>query len=356
MSTELDDLRAAVRDAAADLGGPDLCRSLDAPGPGWDATAWSVIAEQIGVGALGLPESCGGLGGLAELVVVAEELGAALLPVPFLSTVFAGQVLVNTGGADDVLSEIAEGTPAAVAGLNRRGWWSPDDLMFTAADQAGSWSLTGNAPAVLGAAGARWLVIPADTPDGPDVFLVDSATPGAAVVPLETLDLSRGQGSVTLTDVSATRLTTGGTAAAAVLPALDIACIVLAAEQLGGAQTSLDQTVEYVKERRQFGREIGSFQAVKHTLADLLVLVESSRSAVTRAVEADDLVEASAVAQAWCSDAYRTVSAEAVQLHGGIGFTWEHHCHMYFRRARADAQLFGGTALHRERLAAALAW
>jgi alkylation response protein AidB-like acyl-CoA dehydrogenase len=95
---------------------------------------------------------------------------------------------------------------------------------------------------------------------------------------------------------------------------------------------------------------------VKHTLADLLVLVESSRSAVTRAVEADDLVEASAVAQAWCSDAYRTVSAEAVQLHGGIGFTWEHHCHLYFRRARADAQLFGGAALHRERLATALAW
>ncbi|ORM35973.1 acyl-CoA dehydrogenase family protein [Williamsia sp. 1135] len=356
MSTELDDLRAAVRSAAADLGGPDLCRSLDPSGPGWDSTAWSVLAEQIGVGALGLPESCGGIGGLAELAVVAEELGAALVPVPFLSTVFAGQVLVNAGGADDALSEIAEGVPAAFVGLNRQGWWTPDDLVFTAADRGGSWSLTGHAPAVLGSAGARWLVIPADTPDGPDVFLVDSAAPGAAVVPLETLDLSRGQGSVTLTDVSGTRLTTGGTASAAVLPAFEVACIVLAAEQLGGAQASLDRTVEYVKERRQFGREIGSFQAVKHTLADLLVLVESSRSAVTRAVEADDLVEASAVAQAWCSDAYRTVSAEAVQLHGGIGFTWEHHCHLYFRRARADAQLFGGTALHRERLAAALAW
>lgn len=356
MSTELDDLRAAVRDAAADLGGPDLCRSLDASGAGWDAAAWAVLAEQIGVGALGLPESCGGIGGLAELAVVAEELGAALMPVPFLSTVFAGQILGNTGGADDALAEIAEGATAAVAGLNRRGWWSPDDQVFTAADQGGSWTVTGHAPAVLGAAGARWLVVTADTADGPDVFLVDSATAGVAVMPLETLDLSRAQAGVDLTDAVARRLTAGGNAAAALLPALDLACIVLAAEQLGGAQASLDLTVGYVKERRQFGREIGSFQAVKHTLADLLVLVESSRSAVTRAVEADDLVEASAVAQAWCSDAYRTVSAEAVQLHGGIGFTWEHHCHLYFRRARADAQLFGGTALHRERLATALAW
>lgn len=356
MSTELDDLRVAVRAAAVDLGGPDLCRGLDPNGPGWDTAAWSVLAEQIGIGALGLPESCDGIGGLAELVVVAEELGAALFPVPFLSTVVAGQVLVNTTGAAKIISDIAEGAPAAFAGLNRQGWWSPDDVVFSAVPSDGEWLLTGHAPAVAGLAGSRWIVAAADTCDGPEVFVLNSQASGVDINPLETLDLTRTQASLTLSGVSARRLTSGGTASIAIYPALDVAGIVLSAEQLGGAQASLDNTVRYVKERRQFGRAIGSFQAVKHTLADLLVLVESSRSAVTRAVEAHDLTEASAVAQAWCSDAYRTVSAEAVQLHGGIGFTWEHHCHLYFRRARADAQLFGGAAFHRERLATTLAW
>lgn len=356
MTTELAALRSAVRAAATELGGHDLCRRLDPVGPGWDPRAWSVLSEQIGTAALGLPESCGGIGGLAELVVVAEELGAALLPVPFLSTLFAGQVLAAAGTAEDVMSGIAEGLPAAFAGLDRRGWWSPDHVPFTAAETDDGWTVSGHTPAVLGAAGSRWIVTVATTPDGPDVFVLDASADGALITRVETLDLSRAQASVTFTDSPARRITTGGSAATAVLPALDIACVVLAAEQLGGAQASLDATVQYAKERRQFGRAIGSFQAVKHSLADLLVLVESSRSAVTRAVEAEDLTEAASVAQAWCSDAYRTVTAEAVQLHGGIGFTWEYHCHLYFRRARADAQLFGGTAFHRERLAMTLAW
>ena len=356
VSTELDDLRAAVRGAAADLGGPDLCRSLDSAGPGWDADAWSVMAGQIGVAGLGLPESCGGLGGLAELAVAAEELGAGLLPIPLLSTILAGQVLVHATGADDVITDIAEGRPAAFAGLDRRGWWSPGHETFTATETGAGWSLSGHAPAVLGAAGARWLVAVAHTSDGPDVFVVDTAATKPAVIPLRTLDLSRAQAALTLSSTPARRLTIGGSASAAVGPALDVACIVLAAEQLGGAQVSLDRTAAYAKERRQFGRAIGSFQAVKHTLADMLILVESCRSAVVRAVEATNLTEAGAVAQAWCSDAYRTVTAEAVQLHGGVGFTWEHHCHLYFRRARADAQLFGGAAFHRERLATSLAW
>ncbi|MDZ7910736.1 MAG: acyl-CoA dehydrogenase family protein [Rhodococcus sp. (in: high G+C Gram-positive bacteria)] len=356
MSTELDALRSAVRAAAAELGGHDLCRRLDPADPGWDSRAWSVLGEQIGTAALGLPESSGGIGGSAEMVVVAEELGAALLPVPFLSTLFAGQVLAGTGSAEDVVSDIAEGRPAAFAGLDRRGWWSPDHLLFSAAENSTGWTVSGRAPAVLGAAGSRWIVTVAATPEGPDIFVLEGSADGVLIDRVETLDLSRAQASVTLTATPARRLTTGGSAATTILPALDLACVVLAAEQLGGAQASLDATVRYAKERRQFGREIGSFQAVKHSLADLLVLVESSRSAVTRAVDADDLTEAGSVAQAWCSDAYRTVTAEAVQLHGGIGFTWEHHCHLYFRRARADAQLFGGAAFHRERLALALAW
>ncbi|MFE0750055.1 acyl-CoA dehydrogenase family protein [Gordonia sp. NPDC058843] len=355
MATELDDLRLAVRDAVDSLGGPAVCRDLDLDGPGWDSRAWSVLAEQIGVAAIGVPESLGGLGGLAELVVVAEELGAGVLPVPFLSTVLAAQVLIGAGGADDALEEIAAGAPAALLGLDRHGWYDADSIPFETTSGAGGETVSGVTASALGAAGARWFVVPARTPDGPALFLCDATHAGVSATPLPTLDLSRAHAAVTLSQVPARRLHVASPESV-VLPALDVACIVLAAEQVGGAQRSLDHTVDYVKERRQFDRAIGSFQAVKHTLADLLVLVESSRSAVTRAVDADDLAEASSLARAWCSDAYRTVSAEALQLHGGIGFTWEHDCHLYFRRARADAQLLGTSSFHRERLAVTLGW
>lgn len=368
MATELDDLRLAVRDAVDSLGGPGVCRDLDPGGPGWDSRAWSVLADQIGVAAIGVPEDLGGLGGLAELIVVAEELGAGVLPVPFLSTVLAAQVLIRSGGADDAVEQIAAGAPAALLGLDRHGWYDADSIPFEVhsagngetlapgTERAGQVTVSGVTASALGAAGATWLVVPARTPDGPALFLCDAAHPGVTTTPLPTLDLSRAHATVTLSEVPARRLPFAGAPEAAILPALDVACIVLAAEQVGGAQRSLDHTVDYVKERRQFDRAIGSFQAVKHTLSDLLVLVESSRSSVTRAVDADDLAEASSLARAWCSDAYRTVSAEALQLHGGIGFTWEHDCHLYFRRARADAQLLGTSTFHRERLAVTLGW
>jgi alkylation response protein AidB-like acyl-CoA dehydrogenase len=212
---------------------------------------------------------------------------------------------------------------------------------------------------VPGGAGADLFVVAARTADGVDLFTVD-AGPGVDAVALDSLDLARPSAMVTFTDAPATRLTAGGTADTVVPPALDIAAVALAAEQLGGAEACLELTVGYVKERRQFGRAIGSFQAVKHACADLLVQVETCRSAVVRAVAAEGspeaLAEAASVAQAWCSEAFRTVSAETVQLHGGIGFTWEHAAHLYFRRARADAVLLGGAAYHRERLARLLGW
>ena len=303
-----------------------------------------------------------------ETLRTALAMGAGLLPVPFLSTALAAQVLVRSGGADDALEQIAEGAPAALLGLDRHGWYSPGDITFEiesgtagetpapGAERAGQVTVSGMAASALGAAGAKWFVVPAHTADGPALFLCDGTHPGVSTTPLPTLDLSRAHAAVTLSEVPVRRLHSIGSPADVILPALDTACIVLAAEQVGGAQRILDRTVDYVKERRQFDRVIGSFQAVKHTLADLLVLVESSRSAVTRAVDADDLAEASSLARAWCSDAYRTVSAEALQLHGGIGFTWEHDCQLYFRRARADAQLLGTSTFHRERLAVTLGW
>lgn len=174
------------------------------------------------------------------------------------------------------------------------------------------------------------------------------------------MDLSRGQAVVTFSGARARALTAGGEGADVVSRALDVALVALAAEQLGGAQAALDMTVAHVRDRTQFGRAIGGFQAVKHACADMLLQVEAARSAVVRAVRAagspEALAEAAAVAQAWCGEAFVSVAAECVQLHGGMGFTWEHDAHLYFRRAQSDAVLLGGAAHHRERLAGLLGW
>jgi alkylation response protein AidB-like acyl-CoA dehydrogenase len=359
---EVESLRATVRDVCQDAGGPAAARRLEAGGGRYDTALWEVLGVQIGLAGLGLPEPAGGIGGLAEVAAVAEELGRALLPVPFLSsTVLAGQVLAHAGDAAlPALERVAAGELTTLALADADGLWEPSQVEVTATVGADGCTVDGAVPFVLDGADAALVVVAARCPDGVDLFVLDTRSEGVDTVAVETLDLSRSQALVTFTDAPATRLTTGGSADAAVRPALDVAAVALAAEQFGGAQACLDMTVAYVKERRQFGRPIGSFQAVKHTCADLLVLVEACRSALVRAVEAEGdpqaLAEAAAVAQSWCSDAYRTVTAETVQLHGGIGFTWEHDAHLYFRRARADAALLGSAAFHRERLASLLAW
>ena len=359
---EVESLRATVRQVCADAGGPAAVRRLEAAGGLHDAGLWHVLGVEIGLAGLGLPDGAGGVGGLAELVAVAEELGRALLPVPFLSsTVLAGQVLAHSGPAAQAsLERVAAGELATLALADASGAWVPAAVEVTATQGEGGWTVDGVVPFVLDGADAALVVTAARTADGVDLFLVATASDRVDAVAVETLDLSRSQALVTFTDAPATRLTTGGGADAAVRPALDVAAVVLAAEQFGGTQACLEMTVAYVKDRHQFGRPVGSFQAVKHACADLLVLVEVSRSAVVRALEAEGdpaaLAEAAAVAQSWCSDAYRTVTAETVQLHGGIGFTWEHDAHLYFRRARADAAMLGSAAHHRERLAGLLGW
>ncbi|CAM5412582.1 Crotonobetainyl-CoA reductase [Streptomyces violarus] len=226
--------------------------------------------------------------------------------------------------------------------------------------QGGVPLLDGTAPFVLDGADAEALVVAAAGTDGVDLFLADPREPGVTVRRVPTLDLSRGQEVVTFSGARARALTAGGEGTDIVSRALDVALIALAAEQLGGAQAALDMTVAHVRDRTQFGRAIGGFQAVKHACADMLLQVEAARSAVVRAVLADGspgaLAEAAAVAQAWCGEAFVAVAAECVQFHGGMGFTWEHDAHLYFRRAQSDAVLLGGAAHHRERLAGLLGW
>jgi alkylation response protein AidB-like acyl-CoA dehydrogenase len=358
---ELAALREAVRDLIEGSGGIATARrQLDA-GPGYDEQAWHLLGTEMGLAGLGLAEDLGGAGGgLAELTVVAEELGRSLLPVPFFSsTVLAGQILARCPdtGADVLARLSAGGELAAFAGTDDDGCWRPDRVPVQAGADG---RLHGRAEFVLDGAAAAHLIVAARTAAGCDLFLVPGDGEGVQCRALPTLDPTRGQASVSFDGAAGTPLTTGGAGAQAATGGLDVALVVLAAEQVGGAAACLDLAVEYAKIRQQFSRPIGSFQAIKHKLADLLLLVEMGRSAVDRALAAEQdparLAEAAAVAKIWCSDAYTTVSTETVQIHGGIGFTWEHDAHLYFRRARADEQLLGDATVHRERLAALLSW
>ena len=225
----------------------------------------------------------------------------------------------------------------ALAVSSPDGTWRADAVPVAVSWQGGVPLLDGTAPFVLDGADAEALVVAATGTDGVDLFLADPRRPGVTVRRVPTLDLSRGQAVVTFAGTRVRALTAGGEGVDIVSRALDVALVALAAEQLGGAQAALDMTVAHVRDRTQFGRAIGGFQAVKHACADMLQ-VEAARSAVVRAVLTDGspqaLAEAAAVAQAWCGEAFVSVAAECVQFHGGMGFTWEHDAHLYLRRAR----------------------
>ena len=347
----LDELSATVRDFGEHLGGTQLARrASESATPGFDERAWRLLCDQLGIAVIGVPENLGGVGGLAELATVAEAFGENLLAVPFFgSTVLAGQVLTRCGdAARSTLEEMSAGTICALAAAPSIGAQQPLSL-------AADGTVSGYLPVVVNAPEASILI--AVTADA--VVRVDLPDPDCEVTRLRTLDLTRSIGSVALRGAACTVLTETDPAAT-LRPALDVAALVLAAEQVGGTQACLSMTVDYVKDRRQFSRPIGSFQAVKHALADVLVDLELARSALSRALDASpdspSFVESAAVARIWCNEAYRAASAEAIQLHGGIGFTWEHDAHLYFRRARSDALLLGTTAEWREHLAQTLQW
>ena len=324
---ELAALREAVRDLIAGSGGIAAARRRLEAGPGYDEQAWRLLGADMGLAGLGIAEDLGGAGGgLAELTVVAEELGRSLLPVPFFSsTVLAGQILSRCPDtAGDALARLSAGTElAAFAGTDADGCWRPERLPVEAesAAEAPTWRLRGTAEFVFDGANAAHLVVAARTavrlrslpgrrrqrgrtPPGAGDAGPDS---GAGVDQLRRCGRHpadhrwrrcRGSG--------------GG---------LNVVLVVLAAEQVGGAAACLDMAVEYAKIRHQFSRPIGSFQAIKHKLADLLLLVEMGRSAIDRALLAERdparLAEAAAVAKIWCSDAFATVTTENVQIHGG---------------------------------------
>ena len=349
---ELGEFRSSVRAAISAAGYPAHLRAFEESESGVDAGLWRLLADDIGLAGLGLPESVGGLGGLVEVLAIAEELGAALAPVPFLgSTVLSGQILAAAGpAAEPYLERIVAGAVAAAAVSDAKGCWSKSDVTCTSEGQ----TVSGTVRFVAWGAAAEFLVVAARTSAGIDLFAVEASD--ASMSPLRSLDFSRPSATAVFDRSDAVALTAGGAGGEAITAGVNIALIAVGADQLGGAQRCFDMTLDYIRLRRQFNREIGGFQAIKHRMADALMLVEMSRSGIDRVTwgESDDLAADASVIKAWGSDAYVALSAEAIQLHGGVGFTWEHDAHLYFRRARFDAAFLGDAVFHRERVATVL--
>jgi alkylation response protein AidB-like acyl-CoA dehydrogenase len=328
---------------------------------GYDAAAWRTAAEQIGVQGLVIPEEMGGGGyGFDELAIVMEEAGRTLFPAPLLSTtVLATSALLSVGGshAGELLARIAGGDLiATVAVSEAKLHWDPDDITTVAEESGGRWLLSGAKPYVLDGAHAGVILVAARTAAGVSLFAVESAADGLSVEPLESMDKTRRMAAVSFDNTRAALLGEDGSGWETLRGVYDRALVALACEQVGGAQAVLEMTVEYLNVRHQFGRPIGSFQAIKHRCADLLVEVESARSAAAYASAAvtagsEDASVAASIAKVYCSQAFYHVAAESIQMHGGIGFTWEHPAHLYFKRAKSSEALFGWPADHRDRIA-----
>ena len=352
-------LRDAVRGLLASHAGPGS--GADFPGEqGYDSGLWRRLCGEIGVAGLLVPESHGGAGAsLADMLVVMAELGRALTPVPMLgSAVLATAVLLE---ADDdtagrLLPALADGTTvAALAWAGQDGLWDPGQAACRASqDPAGGWRLSGEAHYVLDGDVAGVLLVAAHAPDEVAVFEVNPAAAGVTRRAVTTMDTTRRLATARL-DGAAGRPV--GCGPAGLARARDLACLALAAEQAGAARRALEQTVAYTKERVQFGRPIGSFQALQHRMADLHVLTESAWSLCWAAAQEGDGSGPglrAAAARAYCSEALLRVTGQMIQLHGAIGVTWEHGAHRYFKRAHGAGQLFGPPSAHLARIADAL--
>ncbi|MEU9063637.1 acyl-CoA dehydrogenase family protein [Streptomyces sp. NPDC048430] len=349
---EQQDLRAAVRKFCADTVPEDIVRTLMDSPTGHSAEVWARLGGELGVLGLAVPEALGGAGGgYVDQAAVFEEFGAALVPGPVFGTVALAIPALLALGGDELLADLVEGTRSAgFAVPDRTGRFDAALITVTASGGA----VTGAVAQVVDG-GADVLLVAAR--DGDTIGLY--ATGGGSRTPLSTLDQTRRQAAVRFDATPARLLASGADAERAITHALHVGGALLAAEQVGGAQRLIDATVAYAKTRLQFGRPIGSFQAVKHTCADMFVRVEHARSVAYHAAWAlqegtDDADLAVSIAQATCSEAFRSVAMDTVQMHGGIGFTWEHPTHLYLKRAVTDSVLLGSAAAHREHIAAAV--
>jgi alkylation response protein AidB-like acyl-CoA dehydrogenase len=326
---------------------------------GWDPAVWRRFAGELGAVALDVPEELGGAGAsFREVAVVAEELGRSLVRLPWFSTAVLGVGVLLHAAGDGADAARTELLPALASGEVTAALAHAEETAGerTRAEPDGEhWRLTGSKTRVIEGATADLILVSASTGAGIGLFAVSSGAAGVTRTPQRALDPNRQLASLTLEDAPA-RAVGDPSAGGPVLERVrDRAVTALACEQTGGTSAALDMTVAHAKERIQFGRPIGSFQAIKHRCADMAVALESARSASSWAAAAaadtpEDLPLAAATAALACAEAYSFVAAETIQVHGGIGFTWEHPAHLHFRRAATGATLFGDQAVHRERV------
>jgi len=361
-----------IRESARTLlgeraGSAQLRAALDQPG-GYDSELWRTMGE-LGWMGLAIPQAYGGAGlGWVELCILQEEQGRRLVASPFFATCALAAPMITACGDEaqraSLLQQVASGVVRIGCALIGSDGRPPCDGVSVVLESRGAdFRLSGVSDFVIHGESADLLLVLARTPgsqaeDGISVAVIPAATAGVSVHPHVMLDLTRPMSRVEFAGVAVRRdqlLGVPGAAGSAVEEALDLARIALASEALGGAERLLEMTTAYAKERVQFGRPIGAFQAIKHRLADMMVTVEAARSAAWYAASVADerreeLAEAAAIAKSYCCDAFFDCAANAIQLHGGIGFTWEHDAHLYFKRARATATLLGSPGWQRERL------
>jgi len=364
------ELREMARAFLTEHSGSEQVRAAMETAAGYDPKVWDRVGAELGWTAVTIGEAHGGLGlGTVELVALMETMGEALFCSPFFATICLAATAIGAAGTEAqkaaLLPGIAEGaTRATLAWTEAAGSWDCDAIATTATPEGGGHVLAGEKHFVVDGHSADLLVLAARAPGsegaaGVSLFAVPSATPGVHATPVTTMDATRRLARVSLDGVRVdgdALLGAAGHGSAALERTRHLAAIGLAAEQVGGAQRCLDMAVAYSLEREQYGRPIGSFQALKHTMADMMVDVESARSAVYYAACAadagsDDLAALSSMAKAVASDAYQRCAGDALQIFGGVGFTFEYDIHLYFKRARSTAAMLGDAAEHRERVA-----
>jgi alkylation response protein AidB-like acyl-CoA dehydrogenase len=366
-SEEQEMLRDSVRGFLEQYSPIAEVRASMATVEGYDTALWQRMSSELGLPGLAIPEEFGGQGfSFVELGIVLEELGRSLACVPFFSSaVLAARTIMHAGDNADraaLLPGIADGSRlVTLAVYETDGAFAPDAVAATAAMDGDVVILNGEKSYVLDGHMADLIIVVARREgthgeEGIGFYVVASDAEGLQREPLATMDQTRKMAKLTLHNVRACALGSQDSGATILRRILDDASVALANEMAGGAQRVLEMAVAYAKDRVQFGRPIGSFQAVKHKCADMLLEVESAKSAAYYAAWAvaessDELPVVASLAKAYCSDAYFHAAAENIQIHGGIGFTWEYDAHLYFKRAKASEVLFGDATYHRELLA-----
>jgi len=360
-SDDQEELRRTVRRFLEERSPESEVRRLMDTDEGLDRDVWAQLSSQLSLPGLAILEEYDGAGfGFVDLAVVFEEMGRALYCGPYFATVaLAASALLSAddeAARKDLLPGIARGeTLATLAVTEVDGAWREASIHTTAARSGDGWRLSGTKDFVVDGHVADLLLVAARSETGLSLFAVDSTASGIDRELLHTLDETRKLARVRLTDTPARLVGADGDAWPVLERVLDLASVALALESVGGAQRCLEMAVEYAKVRVQFGRPIGSFQAVKHRCADMLVDVEGAKSAAYYAAWCaaelnDELTVSASLAKAYCTEVYARAAADNIQVHGGIGFTWEHPAHLYLKRAKSSELLLGDPATHRDRV------